>query len=50
MPSGVSASPLNDSTYDPATGTFYLYYRYQLATESGNTWHEVRETMTRSQY
>ena len=46
----VSASPLNDSTYDPATGTFYLYYRYQLATESGNTWHEVRETMTRSQY
>ena len=40
MPSGSSASPLNDSTYDPATGTFYLYYRYQLATESGNTWHE----------
>lgn len=46
----VSASPRDVSAYDPATGTFYLYYRYQLATESGNTWHEVRETMARSQY
>ena len=44
----VSASPKEVCSYDPETQTFYLYYRYKLATES--TWHEVRETMTRAQY
>lgn len=33
------------STYDPVTGIFYLYYRYNLSTE-GTTWYEVMETMT----
>ena len=46
----VSASPTDVSAYDPATGTFYLYYRYKYATESGNNWQEVRETMTRTEY
>lgn len=46
----VSTLPQDVSTYDPETGTFYLYYQYQLANESGNIWHEVRETMTRTQY
>lgn len=47
----VSVSPRDVCSYDPTTGTFYLYYRYQLASENGgNTWHEVRETMTRAQY
>lgn len=46
----VSLSPQDVSAYDPETETFYLYYRYQLATEDSNTWHEIRETMTRTQY
>lgn len=46
----VSASPQEVSAYDPETETFYLYYRYQLATEDSSTWHEIRETMTRTQY
>ena len=46
----VSLSPQDVSAYDPETETFYLYYRYQLATEDSSTWHEIRETMIRTQY
>ena len=48
--SHVSLSPQDVSAYDAETETVYLYDRYQLATEDINTWHEIRETMVRTQY